>query len=101
MIIYRLCYLRGTDRSLLAEHLETLALDGLERLLARGRRRLSERHLGNERPRAGEVPRAEDLRGDEGVVVLERRAKALGLESGPDDVLEDALFATDRISDRL
>ena len=57
--------------------------------------------LGVELPAGGDVPLGGDALVDEGVVVLERRAKALGLESGPDDVLEDALFATDRISDRL
>ena len=86
-------------RSLLAEGLEADALDGLEGLLARGRRRLAEDELRDERPRRGEVPGGEDLGGDKGVVVLERRAETLSLKRSPDDVLEDAL-QTVRVSSR-
>ena len=93
MIIYRLCYLRGTDRSLLAEHLETLALDGGERLLAGGRSGLAEGHLRNDLPALRKVPRRENLLGDERAVVLEGGTEALLLERGPNDELEHALCA--------
>ena len=78
-------------RSLLAEGLEADALDGPERLLAGGRDGLAEHELRDERPRLREVPRREHLRRDERVVVLQRRAEALRLERGPNDVLQDAL----------
>ena len=90
-ILIQCCLSQDTEYLLLAEHLETLALDGLERLLARGRGGLAEYELRDERPRRREVPGGENLGRDERVVVLERRAEALGLERGPDDVLEDAL----------
>lgn len=85
-------------RLLLAEGEETLALDGLERLLASGRGRLAEGQLRDEHPGRGQLPRVEDLRRDEGVVVLQGGAEALRLERGPDDVLEDALCIGMRVS---
>ncbi len=81
-------------RLLLAEGEEPLALDGLERLLARGRGGLAKGQLRNEHPRRGQVPRLKHLRADERVVVLQRRAEALRLERRPHDILQDALYAT-------